>query len=64
MSTLEANSWRILKSGQCLEMKTGSLVSEYLLVPGGIRPVGRWEDEASCFGAEGPALKSSPEAPL
>ena len=41
MSTLEANSWRILKSGQCLEMKTGSLVSEYLLVPGGSDP---WED--------------------
>ena len=51
------NSWRSLKSGEWLEMKTGSLVSRISVVPGGkVRELH--------VGTENPSLKPSLGASL
>lgn len=54
--SLEADSWESLESAQCLEMQTGLLVSECLLVPGRSDLVGHREPYV---GTEGLSLKSS-----
>lgn len=53
--SLEGNSWRSLKSGQWLAMKTELLVSECLLVPGRSGLVGTWR--AVCW-RSGPEIES------